>query len=248
MAGFQFERGAVVLMDAMGFRGLYKDHSPAEVIKKLELIREHAMRIHRRSSFPNSQGLNLRIGFFSDSVYVCASDTKDDRAVLVAAIVAGYLIGGGSVDRDQGVDHGVQLAYRGAVAFGDFYVDDKNSVLVGPAVDEAAENSERACGAFVVLHGEASRLFDDGEWGHVAVPWDVPVDAGRATVRAPVVSPFPHTTDEQETLDLILRSFERTPTPRVAWYRANTAAFLEHAMAVWRANQRYTPAPRTANV
>lgn len=241
----EWQVGAVVMMDALGFKGIWKTHSPSAVLDRMHLIERSVRRLESLPSANVARELGFRmvITFLSDTVVIACSDTQRPEAtVCLATAAAGFAMHAGATDTEEGRTWDVPLAYRGAIAHGRFHVEDR--FLLGPAVDEAAEAMNRPEGAFVYLTESARDLYRDYGPRPVATRWPVPLKA-EPGASAPgalsairtfdtwVVSPFAHdAAGPDDTWDigrLILSTFDRDKTPGVRQKRDNTEAFLRRA-------------------
>lgn len=160
--------------------------------------------------------------------------TEEDlaaAAVAYASTISGYVY-------RQGLFTPPSWAYRGCIAYGDFYLDDR--FLVGEAVDEAAGGMDIADGAFVWLAESAKNSLERTRvsFGGGCTPltrYKVPRKTHRgdaeATIDTFVASPFewqPTVEHAESVVDALLRTFEVGNDERVARKETNTRAFLEH--------------------
>jgi hypothetical protein len=228
--------GAVLMMDALGFKGISERKPLKSIMEKLWLLREHKDRLQPLAALAATAGADLQVEFLSDTVVVaCFDPTDPPLTVALATTVGGYLTMAAVADTDQGRKYDVQLAHRGVVTFGEFYID--GSFLVGGAVDVASEHYERADGAFIWLHESAlvhrDRVLKVSALRRpIATEWDVSLDKGETHMKTLVASPLGHTKDPVDTSKAILDTFESGKAkPRVAWYQENTRKFLDVALA-----------------
>ncbi|HEY1690934.1 MAG TPA: hypothetical protein VGG39_02160 [Polyangiaceae bacterium] len=246
------QRGALALFDALGFKGIWqKVTRPERVVEKLRAM-QRAIDGMLQANFggPGHPKLNdsantiraIRTTFLSDTVAIAvvpktpdelhegmrACTSEDDLAggaVAYAATLSGYVY-------RYGLTVEPAWAYRGAIAYGDFYLDDR--FMVGAAVDEAASNMNSADGAFVWLAPSAKSAFESSKtsFGGPCTPlarYVVPLKGG-AGVDTFVASPFrwqPTVADGAAVAMAIDRTFGSTTDPAVAKKHLNTRAFLE---------------------
>lgn len=140
MDRYQFREGAVVMMDALGFKGIWKHFTLEDVVRKLHVIEKQVQEAEKTWSLQVARqlGLGQRSTFLSDTIAIACADTQRPHAVVATAVAfAGMALHAGGTDTAYGEHYAVQLAYRGAIAYGEFYMEDR--YLVGEAVDEAAE-------------------------------------------------------------------------------------------------------------
>lgn len=192
--------GAVAVLDALGFKGIWKSWRPEDILRKLEDT------VNRTDGFEAEQLLHgevhrlkqvRRLRFLSDTIVIASSITANPEAEASPSMLAGY-------DRDALFDVcnavaglqrwmlrsalGPPLAYRGAIAFGEFLI--RGSFLIGPAVDEAAEAEKLAEGALVWFCPSALKRLTNslgfdlpgaarpGRDFPVKLPWAVPLKGG----------------------------------------------------------------------
>jgi hypothetical protein len=187
--------GAVAILDALGFKGLWGRYSPQEVAG--------ALRRHKAAFSAIEVGINAHPPG-SRFRFLCLSDT------LVFSIVTLHTISDVEQNEDARRDaeeavrravHAAQtaimlalaqkpvLVFRGCIAAGALYAAD-DDYLIGGAVDEAAEYMDEADGAFVWLLPSATRLVKGfGRKDSCVVRFPVPMHGGR-TVEVPVVNPL----------------------------------------------------------
>jgi hypothetical protein len=133
----QAEEGLVSLIDVLGTKGIWTRSNPSEVIhnfsfliNKINLIKSK-MEDQLYGPFPNIK-MNLASYFFSDTIILLL--TSDDLESSIKPF--GDLL---SLTTATGFLNGIYM--RGSVSLGKFYRDQesKNSIIIGPAIDEAAD-------------------------------------------------------------------------------------------------------------
>jgi hypothetical protein len=137
--------------------------------------------------FDNTPGRaqGRRVLFLSDTVVVaCVDDGAGDGNALACVFVASYLASG--IMKYASLSP-IPLAYRGTMAYGEFALEE--NFIVGPAVDEAAEQVDAADGALVWLMPSASRLLQEDDLQEYVCFHDVPLKGG-STYRTAVISPL----------------------------------------------------------
>lgn len=240
--GADWKEGAIVMMDALGFKGIWKHHSRDAVIDRMHLIEESVRRILTipSAAVARSLGFDPFMTFLSDTIVMAFCDPKRPKAaVALATAAAGYALHAAATDTANERSWSCPLAYRGAITFGRFYAEDR--YVLGPAIDEAAEAMNVSEGAFVFLTTSARDHFRQYSPRPVATWWTVPLksrglNAPAASCETWVASPFAHDSggpgEIWEIADLILRTFDRdVADPSVLLKRTNTEAFLRHAHA-----------------
>jgi hypothetical protein len=168
-------RGAIALIDVLGFKGIWRRHSEQAVIRSLETLLEASQEDARQATAGSPTMIDfIAPVFLSDTVAfgLAAKPVAEANAALEATGEA-ELVGAFDVDRldswtvwhmgnflahlmRRALAGEVPLAFRGAVAFGNFGMTDR--FLVGEAVDEAAMFHERADAAIVGLAPSAAKF------------------------------------------------------------------------------------------
>jgi hypothetical protein len=236
----QMSLGAVGVIDALGFKGIWQRHNPADVAATLQEGRRIADRMADEVLFPDALQHVLRPAgqlptvsavAFSDTFFftVVVPEARDREATLAGA--AGVVACGLSyIIRKTGLAP-VPLVFRGVIATGDCIIDPEDQVFIGPAVDEAAELMDQADGAFTWLAPSAAELDYSGWTGHwhdLLVPYDVPLKGGRS-VHTKVVNPFVHISHQANDFDQIRQNYRKamfSNLPGVEIKRQNTEALF----------------------
>jgi hypothetical protein len=153
--------GALVLVDCLGFRGIWTRVDPRLLIDRLKTIeaRAEARVVPKYSSSMLSFGpVRFHVRLLSDTValsvqYEQATTAPDDRQLNLLVSVA---CEAASVLAGMFIDDDLPLPVRGCISFGRHLSD--GNFLLGPAVDEAAECMNAPQGAFIwVLPTAADR-------------------------------------------------------------------------------------------
>ena len=150
--------GAFVLVDCLGFRGIWK-RAPRRLIQKLNEIRHTVEEGLQDSEITemNPEDIELTIRLLSDTVAMSFQPKKDfknvemvgwavERAVIVVPDIIRLFLEGEPI-----------LTLRGCVSYGKHICT--GNFLVGPAVDDAAENMNDAQGAFIWLLPSAAERY-----------------------------------------------------------------------------------------
>jgi hypothetical protein len=164
--------GAVLVCDALGFKGLWRGRYGV-LFDALDSLRERVkvsfevVRLY--AEFP---ALNVHTGLFAFSdtlAFTVRAEPKQRctelewekfalpvsfRAVQAAALTAVEL-------QHAALQIDPPLAYRGSIAFGPFMEDVSQQILIGEAVDEAGSDYECSEGAFIRLTPSARSIVDD---------------------------------------------------------------------------------------
>lgn len=180
-------RGAVALLDALGFKGIWKLENPWSPDHVLSMLRRAATtaRDDQADDESDPRGVaSVRLHFLSDTVVAVAEARPgatpspltliEVLCMRLAEFTEGMLIGA------------PPLAYRGAVAFGDFLIEEP--FILGPAVDEAAEAERLAEGAFVWMCPSALKEVR-GDFVPCTLEYAVPMKGGQS-FRTRVVPPI----------------------------------------------------------
>lgn len=239
--------GAVAVLDALGFKGIYEHHAPDEILEKLTRVKKMTLGVRgSQDGFLKAiaPGRNLEVPvvdvrFFSDAIIIGASFEQEGQevpALLLASILCASALSTAALTEPV-------LAYRGCLAVGDF--ESQDDFFVGPAIDTAAALAEAWDGAFVCVHPDSSRWVQDLNQSRKQIPgpdgqtwpffeYDVPLKNGghsRLWAVSPFAISFPERRDRME--QGLLRSFERGDgDTRVQSKRSNTAAMLNVARGV----------------
>jgi hypothetical protein len=231
--------GAVALVDALGFRGIWKRFTSERVLQFLARARERATKDAMMRLIFNRQRISVIA--FSDTLLVVAfprDDAADGEGIAeaieaLAATVSFLQITGSGGEADD-----PKLAYRGCVAVGEVSVG--GGLFVGEAVDEAADWYEEADAGLVWLTPSAARAASPTRNERVPslVPFDIPLKTGKLS--SLVVNPFlvqaAQSYGTLASLDRLeqrlLKPFDSSSAVDVAIKKQNTARFLAAAKEV----------------
>lgn len=246
--------GAVAVLDALGFKGIWKRWDPALVVARFQsIITETSDYTSRRFVGARAEDFvqHRRLQFLSDTIVVASAIEPTPGKVLTPVMHANcrflalldLCIAVAHLQRRFLLDSAAPpLAFRGAIAWGQFTIE--GSLLIGPATDEAAEAEKLAEAAFAWFCPSALSLLSelDEEYQHwdfsldplpIHRDWPVPLKNGQRFVTA-VVRPFGSTKDLTAALGRAFSgngaSAQERPGPvpiDVAVKLANTRAFLE---------------------
>lgn len=250
------KRGAIAMIDALGWKGIWAKHPPDALISHMQKLRtvleqrdaktrELLARQHPQRMKP----VDIRTTFLSDTIVIAGSFTEDaGRAPPeFADCYLGWVVGMSVVlALDTAVRCDFPLVYRGAIAIGEYLVD--GPFLIGPAIDEAAEFHGRADAGLVLYAPSAASsigLFrappsPQGGLNPSTMTFEHEVhmkDGSRSVV--PVVNPFGICT-EWAHLVAISEGFKKAlgTDPEFAAKRTNTLRFLEEAHAHWTSTRK----------
>lgn len=261
-----FKRGAIALLDALGFKGIWRRHgvTPRQVISKLSRLQWAAQEWLERSGVEVNPKLLAEglapphnvVRFVSDSVYIAAWPTTPipeslgieheidpDRLGMLMCLATVTLIAQGLML--AALSDEPALIYRGVVTVGDFEIHERESFVVGPAVDEVASLEREADAALVWMTPAARATFDmyhATKWGHV-VMHDVPMKGGR-TYRTLVLNPLHPLSDDPRGGELLGRLLAEPPLSApldVHIKQQNTLNFYRRVMP--ELTEKVCPAP-----
>jgi hypothetical protein len=228
----KLEDGAVAILDALGFKGIWKTPHPSWIVESLSKARNAA---RRRAKFENTFGSQrMNVATFSDTIVITTQPEEPSGRPLFALThaAAGVCASKGRVP----------LAFRGCITVGKVLVSE--DVFIGDAMDEAAQWYEAANASLVWLTPAAAAKHGIvSETDLEVMPWEVPLKGG-VTLETLVVNPFSvvaHASDEyqDDTIDQRLDELEARLLARlrlsaqidVVAKRQNTMRFLREARA-----------------
>jgi hypothetical protein len=250
-------RGAVAFMDALGFKGIWRRHRHDAVLDKLrclrtaaELAKDEAVK-ERRIVIAET---NRSLATFSDTIFFACSATSLPEAQTEVGVAGGQFAETTEVEFAglavtsavlahviaEATHAPVPLAFRGAIAFGEYSAEEE--FVIGPAVDEAAAAHEAADAAVVWFCPSAMAVLDgfrppptpiqklqDLERKYIARDCDVPLKQGRR-FRTAVVQPFAavESTKIESCIERTLSTFQSNDVD-VAVKKQNTRVFLQWA-------------------
>jgi len=131
------QEGLVLLLDALGTKGIWRDKDPSLVLDNWEQVVDTLV-IDVEAS--KKRGIDFRYNAFSDTLIITMTGkTKEEllneASVIVSALVSFCICFG--------------VYFRGCISIGNFYRSER--MILGPAIDEAAQYYEKAnwVGVFV---------------------------------------------------------------------------------------------------
>ncbi len=246
MKGLKF--GAIVFLDALGFKGIWSREDPIFVLQQLKSLRRKGLSLRGRARHGvllNDAGLLHHIRCVSDTIMVAVTLTQSNfperglyRAMLSASLIASNLI-------DDAIHGCPPLLFRGCLAAGLMRVD--SHFVIGPAVDEAAELFELSEGPFFWMAPSAMKINDtycetflDRIEPTLMIRYPVPLKDGTA----PATLVFNHfgltrpaaswSTTRQRILEAFGHKHVRSDIERK---RQNVAAFLDHVARLRRSGE-----------
>jgi hypothetical protein len=232
--------GAIAMLDALGFKGIWRRATREAVIEKLQRLKEKADervgRLKSESAVARLE-INLDVAMLSDTIVIGVDcprvqeqpKLRDDSPYLLlfAAAAAAAIM-------EEAAASEPLLAYRGVITWGAFHMTDR--FLVGEPIDEAAQLEKEAEAAVVWLAPSALAALTENRLGRDGlgfVPWAVPLKGGGSFETA-VVNPFhwlrgPENQEIRGALEGRLLSVFSSARLDVNVKRQHTQRFLEAA-------------------
>lgn len=157
--------GAVVLLDALGFKGIWNRFKPKVVLDQLKKLKREGLRLvgyDRAGVLLLDKTFEHSVRCISDTIIVAVTirgsaspgypDRLVHRAMLSAVLIASQLM-------DSALDGTPPLLFRGCMAAGRMNID--GDFMIGPAVDEAAGFFEQSDGPFFWMAPSALHIVDE---------------------------------------------------------------------------------------
>jgi hypothetical protein len=250
-------RGAFVMLDVLGFKGIWRREDPSLVLAKLVTIAARAKlyaeaRLQGPGMIPLRGTLRFEVSMLSDTI--AGGISLEEAAVEAAAQPFGSKAALGGLEGlsvkvagdfasevvRAAADGPIPLALRGAIAFGQFMMQAQS--MLGPAVDEAAECEKLAEAAIVYCAPSALQVLEElraplrpGPFVH----WGVPLRGGRA-YETFAVAPWDRDADVTSTVWTAIKdTFDRRRMD-VELKRQRTQQFLRHAQALFEEDRKTT--------
>jgi hypothetical protein len=169
--------GAVALIDALGFRGIWSRYTADAVMTEMKAVKRwFEDRIEQQ--FKAQPDFKCRVAFLSDTIAVSMaySGRPDEHREALCVLYLGDVI---SWVLYHVLKSEIPFAYRGAIAIGEYEVSEH--FLIGPAIDEASAAHEMAQGSMIWLTPAALQRVS--AWlaikpGTHMVKFDVPLKGG----------------------------------------------------------------------
>lgn len=158
------QEGAFVLIDCLGFKGIWKRTDPELLLQKFSKlgpsIQKRLGQLEVLFSFRDTDQLRIHNRLLSDTVAIsfqlerqegCEYSDNDRQMLVFCACIITPLVMHWFLEGEP------PLVLRGCVTYGKHFIE--NNFIAGPAVDEAAEYMNLAEGALVWLHPSAATLY-----------------------------------------------------------------------------------------
>ena len=239
--------GAVAMLDALGFRGIWSRCDWKHLISALLSIKQAALADGESLSNGLKIPFDLDMRFFSDTIFIAASVPEpiiDLSRAESTAILSEFALAAVSSMAQLSVFRAlaIPVAYRGCITVGEFEVAE--NFVIGPAVDAVAQWERDADGAFVWFLPEALHCFDSAlqihkEHGGVVsnisqltTVYDVPLK--KSVIETRVINPLVNVCRGDNnalngTVSRLLSSFD-VEGADVVRKRENTELFLGHCI------------------
>ena len=153
------QEGAFALLDCLGFKGVWRRVTDADqIVSKFQEIasRQDTVLAGFLSGHRSDDKQKLQVAFLSDSVAIGLRFEEGQENPHLRGFVVAYIVSiVNELIRRFALDP-IPLALRGCVTYGQFRME--GNLIVGPAVDEAAEFHSAPQGAFVWLAPAAERV------------------------------------------------------------------------------------------
>ena len=231
--------GAIIIMDALGFKGIWAREDARKVLNRMKSFRREGIKLQGEDHcgvLLNDYGFRHRVRCMSDTIVVTVALKGRDaprralyRAMLSASLIAGSIIW-------DALYGSPVLLFRGCLAAGE--MKEESDFLIGPAVDEAAERYETADGPFLWLAPSAidirnryAETYMDRIEPTIMLPHTVPLKNGDSveTLTYTYFQLTRETDARAETKRRLMQAFGEGPlTPNVKTKKKNIAAFLNH--------------------
>lgn len=224
--------GAVAVIDALGFRGIWRRYPPEAVIENMQSIKNQLEKDLREIG--DQSKIQFDATFLSDTIIVGLSLSENDFREKALSII--YVTDILTRILAWSARSSTPLSYRGAVSYGRYRIEP--SFIVGEAIDEATSYHESAQGAVVWLLPNtkdivADWLKDEPKNTHL-VKFNVPLKNGD-TFHSYTISPIVQASDVRDAIELtlkILGTFKSTNVD-ISIKKQNTIKHLQ-ACYEWR--------------
>ena len=148
------QTGGLAFLDCLGFKGIWRKHSPEAVLGRLQLIQREADEFFQ--TIPKESRMRIHTAFLADTIVVGVTIARECEflasvALHLTAIAASKVM-------QTLLDGDPSIVVRGCLNFGQFIV--RGSHIIGPAIDDAHTLHERTNGAIVWLRPDLAPLLD----------------------------------------------------------------------------------------
>lgn len=234
------------MLDALGFRGIWKRESLQPLVDSLEsLVAILKKDLDDLLAKIDVSKPVIELRFLSDTVVFtvahdlpfagevrAAREAQPNKVVPIAPFSVEVAAAFSALLQARAARSTVPLAFRGAIGFGEFFV--RENFLVGPAIDEVAKAHQEAKGAIVFVLPSARaalahyppKLRDRGLLPLVLIPefW-VPLKRLRHAL-GPVINPLALPGSPEDLPDRILKTFGNPRLFSAVWWKRRATSRL----------------------
>jgi hypothetical protein len=245
--------GAVVMLDALGFKGIWERVDPETLLEKLRALKRMAFQDAEAlyANVPLVRASNLDLMFLSDTIVLASSSewsieelSSESSSIAALQFHLDVVCSLAQLSIVRAMD--IPLAYRGCITVGSFEVAE--SFVLGPAIDDAARAERSADGAFVWLHAyalecleKAARIHSENRWilegnlERLLIDYDVPTKGG-TFINTKVVNPLANpggiaSEVLEQQVTRFMASFSPLSDQRILSKKTNTEKFLRSVRA-----------------
>jgi len=225
--------GAVALIDALGFRGIWSRHRPDAIMEQMKSVQSW-FETRIKEQFATQPDFHCDVAFLSDTIAISMTfDGGNEHRMALSVVYLGDVI---SWVLDRVLRSPIPLAYRGAIAIGEYEVSPH--FLIGQAIDDAAAAHELVQGAIIWLtppaRDKVADWLQDRPGNTHMVKFGVPLKGGD-TLDTYTLSPLEQAKngDDAEGLTANLLATFTGPSIDVAVKRQNTIRHIR-ACYQWR--------------
>ena len=223
------EQGCVVLLDALGMKGIWQKQDPKDVINAWNRVVDSNTSVILKDD--SKYNVKTRIRAFSDTLMITKTGKSIEKIVDSTLLDLVTII-------PYSMSHGI--FFRGCISFGEFYSSEK--IIIGPAIDEAAQYYElpqwigvSATPSFFNLIENSSKFQQKDR----LTKWDIPLKQGiekkgwvinwTEAVDSKAVSKHLFKTKNKISFEQILNTqLQETNDLRASLKIRNTIEFLRH--------------------
>lgn len=236
-----YNEGIVVMIDALGFKGIWNRVDPIRLLETLAEIIPKAVEFGLQRSpglalFYEENGINPDVRILSDTIFIGLHIRKEsmsgpppgDLALLAFRTVRAIAA---EITRRIAKSN-FPLAYRGCISYGDYACID--NFIVGPAVDEAAELHQNSEAAAIFMAPSALKYFEGRQHpSKIDLGWYYPTYAtpmkGGVSIMTRILNPF-NRSDFEEVRNRLLATFASAASKDagVALKERNTRSIFEY--------------------
>ena len=172
-------KGVIGIIDILGVKGIWARESPEDIIKKwneiLKSLNEDVEIMSKIIDKKDKIDRKIKEYSFSDTIILTIASDSLNSLLVMCGIIGDIF----SVSMDKGI------LFRGAISFGNFY--SHKTMLIGPAIDDAAEWYSKSDWAGVHLTPKTSYYIDyclaegvkKDQIKYLLIKYNVPLKEGR---------------------------------------------------------------------